>query len=384
MRERIALVENFSLDFLNIRIPLVKFLEKEGYEVYAIIPEDDYFSLVKETGINVLTYKLKKNTLNPISFIRSAQTIKRYQKRYEFSIVHSFRLQPNIMISVIFAFSKGTKLINHITGLGFAFTGITLKSLLYRSAILFLYQISAITADKMIVQNRTDYKIISKLFLASKKLVLIEGSGVDQNKFNKKNVDPLTVSMLRKRLELLSDDLVISFTGRLLLEKGIVEFLEVADKLSTKIPGMKFVIAGWFDHNNPSCIDEGQLNEFLKNKNILYLGLINEIKELLSITDIFVLPTYREGFPRSILEAMAMNVPIITSDVAGARDAVINNYNGLLVPAQNIKLLEEAILKLISNHEMRTNMGDNGRKLVENEFNTYLIFTKIIDVYRSI
>lgn len=384
MKKRIALVENFSLDFLNIRVPLVKYLENKGYDVYAIIPEDSYCSRVKETGVKVLSYKLKKNTLSPLSFIKSARSLKKYQEEYKFSIIHSFRLQPNIITSIIFAFRKEALLINHITGLGFAFAGKTIKSLLYRSAILFLYQISAISADRLIVQNITDFRIISKLFFTSKKLVLIEGSGVDQEKFSKKNIDPKTISTISNNLKLLPENTVISFTGRLLLEKGIIEFLEVAHKLSISNPNLKFIVAGWFDVNNPSCIKERLLYKYLQNKNIIYLGMINEIRELLSVTDIFVLPTYREGFSRSILEAMAMAVPVITTDVAGARDAVINGHNGLLVPAQNKGLLEKAILKLLSDPDLCAKMGHNGRNLVENKFNTFLIFAKMIDVYNCV
>ena len=384
MSKKVALVENFGLDFLNFRVPLAKFLQEKGFEVYAIIPEDEYSGYVKETGVNTLIYKLKKNTFNPLLFIGSVRKLKQYHKEQRFSIIHAFRLQPNIITSFAFAFSKDTCLINHITGLGFAFAGDGIKSFFYRVAILSLYQMSAFFTDRLIVQNSTDFKIISKLLFTKGKIFLIEGSGVDLEKFCRNRVDLKIVANFKAKLHFKPGDVIISFTGRLLIEKGIIEFLEVADILTRRIKGIKFVIAGWFDKNNPSCITAARLNEFLTNRNIIFLGLTLNIRELLYLTDIFVLPTYREGFPRSVLEAMAMNLAVITTCVPGARDTVINNFNGLLIPAKDNTGLEKAILELISDRELCMKMGENGRMLVENRYRSDLIYNKILNVYRNI
>ena len=381
---RIALVENFGLDFLNFRVPLVKFLKENGYEVYAIIPNDPYCERVKDTGVNVLPFSLKKNTVNPVSFLRCVAQLRQYRKKYGFSIIHSFRLQPNIISSLAFPFCKRVKIINHITGLGFAFTGRTFASFLYRQLILLLYQISFIFSDKLIVQNSTDLKILSRLAFTSGKFDIIEGSGIDQEKFNREVADIVLVNFLKNKINYKNGDIIVSFTGRLLMEKGIVEFLTVADKLINQDPRLKFTIAGWFDINNPSSLSPYHLKKYLDNNRIFYLGEIFEIRELLYLTDIFVLPTYREGFPRSVLEAMSMNVPVITTDVPGARDAVTDNYNGLLVPARDNSALEMAILRLISDEGLRSKLGNNGRHLVESKYNTHLIFNKILNVYRSI
>lgn len=384
MSTRVALIENFGLDFLNFRVPLVKFLEAKGFEVFAIVPYDDYYKSVKTSGIKVLGYHLRKNTFNPFSFIRSARTFSNYNKKYKFSIVHAFRLQPNIISSLVFAFNRNLVLINHITGLGFAFAGNSLKSFFLKSAILSLYQISAVLADKLIVQNPTDFRIINKLCFASSKLIIIEGSGVDQDKFSKKNVDEKSAVLLQNQLNINPEDTIITFTGRLLVEKGITEFLEVADELSIRERRLKFCIAGWFDINNPSCISSELLDKYQSNINIKFLGFISEIRELLYLTDIFVLPTYREGFPRSVLEAMSMSLAVITTDVPGSRDAVTNNFNGLIINAGDKEELETAILRLVYDRELCMKMGNNGRTLVENKFNNQVIYNKILDVYEMV
>ena len=381
---RIALVENFGLDFLNFRVPLVKYLESKGYEVYAVIPDDKYCERIKETGVNVLPFNLKKNTISPASFFRCVVQLRKYNKIYGFSIIHSFRLQPNVISSAAFPFIKKVRIINHITGLGYAFTGKTFASFLYRQLILLLYQVSFVFSDRIIVQNNDDLKIISKLAFTSGKFDLIEGSGVDQQKFSRESADADLLDSLKKRIRYDRSDIIVTFTGRLLIEKGIKEFLAVAEAMTGKDPRLKFVIAGWFDVNNPSCLSPDLLKKCLNNSRMIYLGEISEIRELLYLTDIFVLPTYREGFPRSVLEAMSMNVAVITTDVPGARDAVNDYFSGLLVPARNHYALENALRLLITDEKLRKTLGENGRHMVESKYNTNEIFKKIVNVYRSI
>jgi N,N'-diacetylbacillosaminyl-diphospho-undecaprenol alpha-1,3-N-acetylgalactosaminyltransferase len=381
---RIALVENFGLDFLNFRVPLVKFLEAKGYEVFAVVPNDKYLDQVKNSGINVLPFSLRKNTLNPLSFLRCIKEIRHYNKVYCFSLIHSFRLQPNIISSLAFPFNRKIRIINHITGLGFAFAGTTFSSFFYRKIILLLYQTAFIFTDRIIVQNRTDKLILSRLLFTAGKLEIIEGSGIDMKKFSPGNADKLKVSSLCEGAFIKDKDIIVSFTGRLLIEKGIIEFLTVAENLSKQDQRYKFLIAGWFDNKNPSCLTHEQLMKYIDNKSIFYLGEVSEIREILTVTDIFVLPSYREGFPRSVLEAMSMSIPVITTDVPGARDAVIDNYNGLLVRAKDTEALERAIAILSADKGLRKKMGDNGRHLVETRYNTDIIFNEILNEYRSI
>lgn len=381
---RIALVENFGLDFLNFRVPLVKFLEAEGYEVFAIVPNDKYLDEVKKTGINVLPFSLEKNTLNPLSFFRCVKEVRRYNKEYRFSLIHSFRLQPNIISSLAFPFNRKIRIINHITGLGFAFAGTTFSSFFYRKIILLLYQAAFIFTDRVIVQNITDRLILSKLLFTAGKIEIIEGSGIDMKKFSPGNTDIVKVNTLKEAAFISDKNIIVSFTGRLLIEKGIIEFLIVAKNLSRQDKRYKFLIAGWFDNKNPSCLTNEQLLKYIDNKSIFFLGEVPEIREMLSVTDIFVLPSYREGFPRSVLEAMSMYIPVITTDVPGARDAVTDNYNGLLVSAKDTESLERAISRLSADRELRKKMGENGRHLVETRFNTDIIFNEILNVYRGI
>ena len=378
----IGLVENFGLDFLNFRLPYAYYLKSLGYEVMAILPEDSFVERVRESGLHVQTYKLKKNSLDPISLFICVRQFKRMRKSFSINMVHAFRLQPNIAACLAFAFSSKTQVVAHITGLGYAFSSRSIKSLFYRVAILFLYQISLLFAHKIVVQNSSDFKLLSRLLFIRPRLRLIESSGIDCIKFSRKNAEPHFVKSLKRRIEHADGQKVVTFTGRLLREKGILEFLEAARRISDSGLSVKFVIAGWLDKNNPSCISQTELEEYLINKNIVYLGMIHEITELLYLSDIFVLPTYREGFPRSVLEAMSMSLPVSTSNVPGASDAVTHGDNGLLTEPRNTDSLINAILYLLNNKEIATTMGSLGRNRVEAMYKNEIIYNKFVQLYK--
>jgi glycosyltransferase involved in cell wall biosynthesis len=378
---RIALIEQMGLDFNNLRLPLAVYLKNLGYEVFAIIPDDGYNKRIEENGINVLNYKIKRNQLNPVSLIRQIRLLRGFNKDISFDIVHSFRLQPNVINLFAFWRKRNILKVVHITGLGYSFTKLSWKSVFYRFFILSLYQTLLPLSDKIIVQNEADYQILSKLLFVSSRLTLISGSGIDMKEFRRDNINDSAKEALLSEIGASHVNTIISFSGRLLREKGIVEFLVAANRLLEKFQDLKFIIAGRFDKRNPTCISETEFNNLTQNPSIHYLGERSDIMELLSITDIFVLPTYREGFSRSILEAMAMEVPVVTTKVPGAQDAVQDNYNGLLVALENSKEIEQAIVTLVNDKNLRTKLGKNGRALAERYYSADVIFDKISALY---
>jgi len=212
---------------------------------------------------------------------------------------------------------------------------------------------------------------------------LIPGSGLDLVKFSKENVDKIIVKKLKEHICIDNGDKVVTFIGRLLKDKGIEEFLKAAEDISKSNDNVKFVIAGWMDESNPSCISMRKLEKYLSNGKIVYLGEISEVRELLYLTDVFVLPTYREGFPRSVMEAMAMNVPVITTNVPGANEVVTHNYDGIVIEPQNVRVLSEAIIALLNNQSLVRKLSVNGRVSAEKKFSEKIIFEKIINVYKD-
>ncbi len=382
--KRIALIDNCGSDFYNYRVPLAKYLMDSGYEVFAIVPEDSFTQKIKESGLKTLNYSFARNSLDFPALIKTIKQLKKLNREYKFDIVHSFRLQPNVFCNISFGTNKNIKVINHITGLGYSFSNNSIKALFYRFIILTLYQSLLIFSDRIICQNNDDKAILSKLAGISGKISLIEGSGIDIKFFSRINVNNDIIKELINSLSIKTENIVISFVGRLLLEKGIREFIEAAKSITKINSKAIFIIIGWIDNGNPSYISRSEINNLKDFSNIFFLGKREDVKELLFISDIFVLPTYREGFSRSILEAMAMELAVITTNVPGARDAVQNDFNGLIVKSGNVRELKDAIENLIADSDKRKGMGQRGRELLEKYFSSDVVFNKINMIYHEV
>jgi glycosyltransferase involved in cell wall biosynthesis len=381
---RVALIENFTPDFLNFRVQLACFLESYGYEVIAVVPDDGYKSQLDQSGLKYFTYPLIKNSINPFEFLKSVARIRNIIIQNDIDIVHAFRLQPNILAGFASLFTRRRKIINHITGLGFAFTNYSISSLFYRAAILILYQVLLPFSSKIIVQNNSDYSIIGKLIFVRHKLLVIAGSGIDEKKYSRTMASIEIVDKLKKLVCYMPGEMIVTFTGRLLRDKGIMELFEAARQLIPKYPELKFIIAGTTDLKNPTALTETEIQNYCDGNKIKYIGPIVEIRELLYITSVFVLPTYREGFPRSILEAMSMEVPVITTKVPGSMDLVTDTFSGILIPPRNVQSLCGAIEFVINNRELAVEYARNGRLAVQEKFRNEIVFRKILKVYDTL
>lgn len=375
--EKILLIENFSSDFYKSRIHLAKFLKNRGWEVYALVPKDDYFDLICNEGINVIEYNFERKDKGLRQLIRLITIYRRIINEYNFDIIHSFRFQPNLLNVLSNLFNK-RKVVLHITGLGIAFSNSSLKYIIFRIISQLILQIKMFRANKIIVQNQNDIEDIWLSELWSKKIHLIKGSGVDIAFFNK---ELFNRDNLRKSMSIPVEDKIFICVTRLIWEKGIQEMIEAFQSLNLIYPNLKLWIVGWSDKDNPRHIESAFIQSFGKDNNILFLGKKDNIRELLAVSDVFLYPSYyREGIPRSILEALAMSLPIITTDMPGCNLTVVNDKNGYLISPRSTKAIKEAVVQFVNN-ELVVEMGNASRILCENEFSDTIIFDQISKVY---
>ena len=220
----------------------------------------------------------------------------------------------------------------------------------------------------MVFENQDDLRLFRDAKLMSKnKGIYVEGCGVDTVKFS-----PTTIQQD-------TPGLTFSFIGRILYDKGVKEFVEAAKIMKAKIPQTQFWIIGDFDQGNPSSIEKAEFLSWFDPKEITFHGYSDDIKTIISKSDCVVLPSYREGMPKSLLEAMSMAKPIITTDVPGCRQTVQNN--GMLVPVRDTEALAQAMNTLINlSEEERIQMGNNGRKMALNRFNSEKISQDIYEI----
>ena len=222
--------------------------------------------------------------------------------------------------------------------------------------------------------NKTDMKVMGK-FLSVKKIV-IPGHGIDEIFYSKKNTDKEKVKKIKKEILLKKNEIVITTIGRLIEHKGIYEFVKAAKIIRKKYPETKFVIVGATDLDNPTKIPDNQLED-IKNQGIIILKDRTDVREILFLTNIFVLATYMEAVPQVILEAMSMKLPIVATDVSGCNERVINGKNGYLAEVKNPISLAIEIERILKNKKEMKNMGQFSRSLIEQKYRKKMM-TKII------
>lgn len=375
---KILLIENFPSDFYNSRLPLAKFLNSNGLDVYAMVPGGSkYTELISKTGVKVIEYEFNRNSKSIFQIIWLSLKYRKIIKEHNFDIVHSFRFQPNL-INTISGIGLRHKKIVHITGLGIAFSNSSLKYLFLRGISHFVFLAQIIFVDKIIFQNSDDIEDIWACRFFKKKIELINGSGVNVDIFNPKLFNK---SNLKNSLGYLIKTQIYICVTRLIWEKGIKELVEAFSIIHNQDPDKILLIVGWPDFENPRHVTEDFISTFKNNPGIRFLGKRNDIPELLAISDIYIYPSYyREGIPRSLLEALSMGLPIITTDMPGCKTTINCRKNGLLIKPRSLTEIIRGIQEI--NKENLIELSIESRKLAEEIFRDTLIFSKIESLYK--
>lgn len=382
---KIALVENFGADFVGARLRFALFLKENGVEVTAIIPKDGHRDAIEIHGIKVVEVgeNIRGNGIkNKITFAKNLRGI---LKAEQFDIVHFYRLQPNIIGTFIAGISTKSSIVNHVTGLGVAFTDKSSKNLILQFIIKSLYKFNHyLFSPHTIFQNNDDVREL-KIY---KKSICIEGSAVDESRFNQNTEveKEYEILKLKKELGILSaDSKVFLFVSRLLKEKGILELIEgfiVAQK-KAKLP-MYLIIVGWSDVENPSSVNPLEIQRLIKDHdNIKFLGKRSDIDLLLGIANVSILPTYyREGTPRFLLESMSMGKAIITTDMPGCNHLVPNKSNGELIKPRDVNEITDAVLRILERDTL--DLGKKSNALYKEKFSEDKVYNSILNLYTSI
>jgi len=375
--KKVLLIENSSLDFYKARLPLAKYLKEKGWDVYALIPVDENNLLLREQGLKVISYKLDRKNKGLLQIVKLVKEYSRIIKEYDIDTIHSFRFQPNLLNILCNLFNK-RQVVLHITGLGIAFSNPAILYRVFRLISQLFFALKLIRANDVVVQNKEDLRdiFISRFF--KQKMKIIEGSGVNTFFFDKTIYDK---AQLRQEKGIEPSDILFICVTRLIWEKGIKEMVEAFVKLSKIEKHFKLWIVGWPDKDNPRSLDENYIRQFQDNKSICFLGKQDSIPNLLAMSDVFLYPSYyREGIPRSILEALSMNLPIITTDTPGCNITVVSGINGYLIKPKSDNEIVTAIMKIFEEDRL-IQMGNRSREIAVNRFSEAVIFSKIEKLY---
>jgi glycosyltransferase involved in cell wall biosynthesis len=371
---KVIFFANTAWYLYNFRLPLARYLRDRRFEVVMLSPSGPHGALLEREGFRWISLDMNRRSLNPVrefALIRRISSIYAAEKP---DIVHHFTIKCVVYGSLIARKHRIRKQINAITGLGYVFSDQSFKTRLLRPLVRALIKTAlAGPGSRLILQNADDLEAFVSAGLArAEGAHLIRGSGVDTERFQPLKSEPSRSSMR------------VLLASRLLWDKGIREYIEAARVVRNCNANVTFFIAGSPDPGNPASVPIEQVNTWHETGVITYLGHIDDMPHLLSGIDLVVLPSYREGTPRSLLEAAACGLPIVTTDVPGCREVVRHGVNGLLVPARDAASLALAIRRLYADPAERLRMGAAGREKVLEHFNQQRVLEETFAVYRQL
>jgi glycosyltransferase involved in cell wall biosynthesis len=337
-------------------------LVARGYAVHVTAPEPtaSQQAAVAELGANLHPVPLRRTGLNPVADLRYLRSLRSLMRRLQPTFVLNYTAKPNIW-GAIAAAGAGVPSASMVTGLGYAFIeGSSRRRRATQTLMRSLYRRATVLNCRVIFQNpddRDDF-IAAGCLADRQKAALVNGSGVDTNHFQ-----PVP----------LPDAPVFLLIARLLWTKGIREYIEAALQVRNRMPHARFQLAGFLDEG-PDAISRAELDTWIE-AGIEYLGPLEDVRPAIAGASVYVLPSYREGTPRTVLEAMAMGRPIVTTDVPGCRETVRNKANGLLVPSQDVASLATAMTTLAEDSAARATMGTEARRMALEKYDAEAVAT---------
>jgi len=354
---KVMVISPKNKTLFNFRGDLIKEIIARGHEVVAIGPNKDYIVDVLALGVKFIEVPFTKDNISVLGDINYYMDLKKAIKAEKPDIVFSYTIKP-VVYGSLAARSAGVKRVYPmVTGLGRVYTSGGLRAKILQIITGALYKQAFKGCTKVIFQNSDDLKLLLN-YMPEKKAVRVDGSGVNMKIFN---------------ANALPDEFVFLMIARVIKEKGIFEFAEAARIVKKEYPEAQFILLGGYD-SSVGAIKPEELQPYILDGSIEFPGEIKNVVPYLKMAKIFVLPTYyREGLPRTILEAMAMARPVITTDWPGCRDAVTDGVNGLLVKPRVIKDLAEKMKYMIENSERVKQMSENSLRLCKEKYNVNIV-----------
>ena len=383
---KVLLVANTSWYLYNFRLPLIQDLRASGYAVELVAPHDAYTAELEREGFTVHPWLVARRSINPLLELRAIVDLLRVYQREQPTLVHHFTIKACLYGTLAAKGARVYRVVNAVTGLGHVFLGQRKRTRLLRRALKPLYRaVFSARRSTVVFQNSDDQERLIKLGITEgERARLIRGSGVDVAFFSpealEQSADPTPVvppGHFHHPLQLL-------FPARLIREKGIAEVLSACRQLWARGIALELLVSGELDFGNRSALAPAELAVLRSEPRIRCLGHVQNIRALYAASDIVVLPSWREGLSRSLVEAAAMERPIITTDVPGCRDVIDHGRSGLLVPLRNPAAIELAILLLLENPDLACRIGKAARQKVVAEFQVSLVNEQTLAQYQQL
>lgn len=382
----VALVCWWDFYLYRYRLGLISALRERGHEVFAVAAPGEYTQALSEAGATFLPWHVTSRGINPISELRAISDLRRIYRDAQPSIAHHFTVKSNIYGAFAARLARVPATVATVTGLGYTLTNPSFKARTIGSWVRPLYRLSYRMTDVVTFQNRDDRQLISGVSRdgSDRAVYMPGGSGVDLDSFHPGAVGEESLGSLRTELKITDDELVVVLVGRMLWEKGVREYVDAARQIRKRLPKARFLLIGRTEASVSGYIPPETLNSMTADGSVAYLGERTDVRELLALSDLAVLPSYWEGTPRALLEASAMGKPIVTTDVPGCRDVVSDGVTGLLVAPKNADSLARAIETLLADPDRARRYGEAARDKAEREFDEGAVIDRFLEIYEDL
>lgn len=359
-QRKILILANGANSLYGFRYEFIEALMNKGYDVYFSVPEeadDDYVRLLKQIGAIHLQTPMNRRGINPFEDFKLFQQYKKIIRHLTPDLILTYTIKPNIYGTFAARLCKRDVIVT-ITGIGSSLTYSKLKYF-----IRFLYKLACEKANYIVFQNESNHSLFIQHHLVDKqKTMIVPGSGVNINRFTPAKVE--------------RNDSVIRFLyiGRIMKEKGIEEYVEAAKNVKLFYPNTEFQIIGAFE--------EEKYRTFIHtNPHVTYLGISKDVRHEIKQADCIVLPSYHEGMSNALLEAAAMEKPLLASNIPGCKEIIEDGYNGYLFKVKSVESLKEKLIQFMELEKLeREQMGKNSRKKVEAHFDRKIVITKYLKI----
>jgi glycosyltransferase involved in cell wall biosynthesis len=370
---RLVFLVNHTGFFLSHRLPLALAAREAGYDVHVATPRSKHVPALQQTGLPWQEVRLSRSGLNPFLEARSLASIHALYRRLRPALVHHITAKPVIYGTLAARMAGVPAVVNAVSGMGHAFTPGGIGRRMLRGTISTGYRLALRHPNmRVIVQNREHGEFVgARGWVRPADIRLLPGSGVDMRRFVPRGARE------RSRVR-------VVLVARLLYSKGVADFVEAARMLKARGVDANAVLVGEPDRDNPASIPLSVLQRWHAEGVIEYAGRQAEMTAVYADADIACLPTYTEGMPKSLVEAAACGLPIVTTDWPGCRDLVADGENGILVPIKDPRALADALEKLARDPSLRAEMGRHGRARVERDFAVETITRKTLELYREL
>ncbi|MDC3411844.1 glycosyltransferase family 4 protein [Terrihalobacillus insolitus] len=362
---KIAVLSSHTSSLFWFRMDMMKDFIEKGHTVIALgsEPEAEWKKKFEEYNIDYRQLYVERNGMNPLKDLKTLRLLYTFMKKERPDKVFAYQAKTVVYGSIAARLNGVSEVYPLIAGLGSIFRGEGFKNKIVKTIMKIQYWAACKCSKKVFFQNQDDKnEFIQNGLVKDKKAVIINGSGVDLEKF-KPTQFPEEPALL--------------YIGRLIKDKGIMEYLEACKEIKDKHPKVRCLLVGPFD-SNPSALKPDELKPYIANGVIEYFGEQTDVRPFISQCSTYVLPSYHEGTPKTVLEAMAMGRSIITSDAPGCRETVIEGLNGYLVKVKDVKGLANKMEYLISDPMVCKNMGQASRKMAREKYDVKIVNQSII------